>query len=172
MSSMGEIRDEGEGQYFDWLLEHVSDAGLEFLQNAVDEGTISKEQADLLLQEAGAILNEDPYSSESFVSAWEKHPQVPKVYLVAAYHESRRYGGAEEGGWWYTHRDPLTLAYGEHHGRSFMLMGPYKDRNEAAEVMRDLTAFEGIGYPKGCESSIVWRVIDHAPISTPRAVYC
>lgn len=154
------------------LHEQISEQGMLFVLKAEAEGTLTFDQARTLYAEALAHLNEDPYGTESFESAWDKTPHTRKVYLVASYHVSRRYGGAEEGGWWYDHHEPLSEAYAQSHERSFLLVGPHTDVDEAWEVARDLNAMEQIGMPRGVRSSIVWRVVDHVPYEAHRAVYC
>lgn len=171
MSSMGEVSSEGEGQYQDWLMEHLSAEGVAFVEYMRDARVISDDQARLLMEEAEAILGEDPYGIEAYVSPWEA-AHVERVYLVSAYHQSRRYGGAEEGGWWYDHHDPLTNAYAESHGRSFIIAGPFRDRDDASEVASKLNACEWAGYTRNMPPSIVWRVQASVPFTPNPLRYC
>jgi hypothetical protein len=155
------------------LYEQISNEGVAFIFNLAQAGTITEDQARLLADEAVNLLNEDPYGGSSYESAWDADKNgATRVYLVSAYHRSRRYGGPEEGGWWYDHHEPLTEAYAQSHERAFLIAGPFTDEDDAHEVARDLMACEQIGMPGTTESAIVWRVQDHVPFEGNRAVYC
>lgn len=172
--SMSSISAEGRDQYEAWLSEHVSEYGMQFVEHLAEQRIISEEQRDLLVREAEARLSEDPYGIEAYTSPWDNVPHTERVYLVSAYHRSRRYGGPEEGGWWYDHHDPLTEQYAQSHGRAFIIAGPFvgNDTSEADEVARDLNAMESAGYTRSMPPSIVWRVQCCVPFASTPMRYC
>lgn len=151
------------------LLEELSAEVLTFIGNARDAGNVTQQEHDLFVEQAIEDLMVDPYWPEP-VNVWERAGVAP-VYLVVAFHKSRRYAGAEEGGWWYDHMDTLTDMYAESHGRSFIITGPFRDDSEAWDVARDLSAFEhGRSWS---ERNIVWRACNSVPRAIgQRPVYC
>lgn len=143
-----------------------------FIGQLLEARVITEVEAACLVDEVDNMLNEDPYGIEPYESIWTQRGVTP-VYLVNAYHRSQRYGGPEEGGWWYTQYDALTKHYAEYHDRSFIVAGPFRsgDLDEAWDVAGDLNAIEGIGHRRESDVSIYWRVQSHVACDSRRPVY-
>lgn len=142
-----------------------------FVGQLLAAGAITQDEADCLVDEVENVLSKDPYGTTSFVSVWEQR-NTDKVYLINAYHRTRRYGGPEEGGWWYDQHDALTDEFAQYWNRSFVVAGPFRDANEAWDVAHDLNACEGIGFKYESDVPVVWRVQAHVAFNSPRPVYC
>lgn len=142
-----------------------------FVGQLLAAGIITETEASCLVDEVESVLSEDPYDTTPYTSVWEERDVQP-VYLVNAYHRSQRYGGPEEGGWWYDQHDALTNEYAEYWNRSFIVAGPFRDKDEAWEVTRDLNAIEGAGHKRQSDVCIVWRVQASVAFDSPRPVWC
>lgn len=59
-------------------------------------------------------------------------PDAPEIYSVAVVYVTRRYGGPEEGGWWYDHPVPIL------HGADATLIRVFTDYGEAAAYANEV----------------------------------
>jgi hypothetical protein len=96
-------------------------------------GMILEEQEYALLEETRRRESIDPYEGVYAegppADAWA-HVYPGRIWVVNEYRLTREWGGAEEGGWWYTLALPTQI-----------LAGPFHDVSDADEVAGHLQAF-------------------------------
>ena len=98
-------------------------------------GRLTEDQGMILCDEARAREQHyDPYGDDPRTETeWDTHPWAEKVWLINEYHEVERYGGPEEGGWWYSEYRPTER-----------IIDMFRDKDEAYEAVRHLNAFANI----------------------------
>ena len=99
-------------------------------------------------------------------------PDTPEIYSVAVSHVTRRYGGPEEGGWWYDHHVPIL------HGADATLIRVFTDYEAAItyanEVYKTIEARnEGLPplYSVLSDGLYVAHIFEGLPCETPRPYY-
>jgi hypothetical protein len=110
-------------------------------------------QQDYLARLVGGILYETREDAE----------RADRGYVLNEYDLVRRYGGPEEGGWWYTEWNPTMVSVELH---------PSIGWEDASEVRDDLQAFADIENRQalGAHSrgeGTVWAVEQHGPQHRP-----